>query len=288
MRNPIEGKYAKVVEPGAFGSFVGKLTLHFEKGKLVDEHYELIEADPNRFPANEELQSIIEKKKNQYKEELEKVIGYTDEPLYRYLVVENAMDNMITDAMRWKTGVDISFSNGFRFGNPIVPSNGEPAPITRNDLWNMLPIDDYVKTGKVSGSRLMEWLEKEIHNVFAYNPTERFGGWFVRFSGMEVKFNSAAERGERVESVIINGEPLEYDKIYTISACTREGDPEDMLCRMKNVDDVETKDFTMHDAVMEYLSKFSPVKPKLDGRAVATDLGPFTFSTLPGTDYQFK
>ena len=61
-----------------------------------------------------------------------------------------------------------------------------------------------------------------------------------------------------------------------------------MLCRMKNVDDVETKDFTMHDAVMEYLSKFSPVKPKLDGRAVATDLGPFTFSTLPGTDYQFK
>lgn len=288
VRNPIEGKYAKVVEPGAFGSFVGKLTLHFEKGKLVDEHYELIEADPNRFPANEELQSIIEKKKNQYKEELEKVIGYTDEPLYRYLVVENAMDNMITDAMRWKTGVDISFSNGFRFGNPIVPSNGEPAPITRNDLWNMLPIDDYVKTGKVSGSRLMEWLEKEIHNVFAYNPTERFGGWFVRFSGMEVKFNSAAERGERVESVIINGEPLEYDKIYTISACTREGDPEDMLCRMKNVDDVETKDFTMHDAVMEYLSKFSPVKPKLDGRAVATDLGPFTFSSLPGTDYQFK
>src|SRR5690554_3936423 len=30
VREPIEGKYAKVVEPGAFGSFVGKLTLHFE------------------------------------------------------------------------------------------------------------------------------------------------------------------------------------------------------------------------------------------------------------------
>ena len=57
---------------GSFGSFVGKLTLHFEKGKLVDEHYELIEADPNRFPANEELQSIIEKKKINIKKNLKK------------------------------------------------------------------------------------------------------------------------------------------------------------------------------------------------------------------------
>ena len=160
VREPIEGKYAKVVEPGAFGSFVGKLTLHFEQGKLVEDQYELLETDPVRYPANKEMQELIDKKKSPYSKELESVIGSTAEPLYRYLIVENAMDNMITDAMRWKTGVDISLSNGFRFGNPIVPQNGEPAQITRNDLWNMLPIDDYVKTGKVSGSHLMEWLEK--------------------------------------------------------------------------------------------------------------------------------
>ena len=287
VREPIEGKYAKVVEPGAFGSFVGKLTLHFEQGNLVEDQYELIETDPVRYPANKEMQELIDKKKSPYSKELESVIGSTAEPLYRYLIVENAMDNMITDAMRWKTGVDISLSNGFRFGNPIVPQNGEPAQITRNDLWNMLPIDDYVKTGKVSGSQLMEWLEKETHNVFAQNPTERFGGWFVRFSGMEVRFNSTAEKGNRVKSVLINGKPLEINKMYTISACTREGDPDDMLCRMRNVQDVETQPFTMHEAVMEYLEKFSPVSPIIDGRAIATDLGPINFSTMPGTNYQF-
>src|SRR5690554_3177314 len=287
IRKPIQGRYAKVMEPGAFGSFVGKLTLHFENGRLISDDYDLIEVDQVKYPKDKALQSLIDKKKAAYEEELEKVVGYTSEPIYRYLVVENAMDNMITDAMRWKTGVDISFSNGFRFGNPIVPQNGEPAQITRNDLWNMLPIDDYVKTGKVSGSQLMEWLEKETHNVFAQNPTERFGGWFVRFSGMEVRFNSTAEKGNRVESVLINGKPLEINKMYTISACTREGDPDDMLCRMRNVQDVETQPFTMHDAVMEYLEKFSPVSPKIDGRAIATDLGPINFSTMPGTNYQF-
>jgi len=288
IRKPIQGRYAKVMEPGAFGSFVGKLTLHFENGRLISDDYDLIEVDPVKYPKDKALQSLIDKKKAAYEEELEKVVGYTSEPIYRYLVVENAMDNMITDAMRWKTGVDISFSNGFRFGNPIVPHNGEPAPITRNDIWNMLPIDDYVKTGEVTGEQLKEWLEKEAHNVFAKNPTERFGGWFVRFSGMEVRLNSTRERGSRIESVLINGEPLDLSRRYTISACTREGDPEDMLCRMKNVKNVTSKSYTMHDAVIDYLGAFSPVAPRLDGRAVATDLGPLNFSTLPGTDYQFR
>lgn len=288
IRKPIQGRYARVMEPGAFGSFVGKLTLHFENGQLISDEYDLIEVDPVKYPKDKALQSLIDKKKAAYEEELEKVVGYTSEPIYRYLVVENAMDNMITDAMRWKTGVDISFSNGFRFGNPIVPQNGAPAPITRNDIWNMLPIDDYVKTGEVTGEQLQEWLEKEAHNVFAQNPTERFGGWFVRFSGMEVRLNSSSERGSRIESVVINGEPLDLNRSYTISACTREGDPEDMLCRMKNVKNVASKSYTMHDAVIDYLRAFSPVAPRLDGRAVATDLGPFNFSTLPGTDYQFR
>ena len=49
VREPIEGKYAKVTEPGAFGSFVGKLTLNFVDGVLVDDDYELIDVDPEVF-----------------------------------------------------------------------------------------------------------------------------------------------------------------------------------------------------------------------------------------------
>lgn len=288
IRKPIEGKNAKVTEPGAFGSFVGKLTLHFENGKLVSDEYELMDVDPDKYAEDKELKAVINKLKKPYEAELEKVVGYTAEPIYRYLTVENAMDNMITDAMRWKTGVEISFSNGFRFGNPIVPRNAKPAAINRNDIWNMLPIDDFVKTGEVTGRQIKEWLEREAHNVFAKNPTERFGGWFVRFSGMEVRLNSSNEPGKRIESITVHGEPIDYDRTYTISACLREGDPDDMLCRIPNVKNVKTMDYTMHDVLIEYLGKFSPVAPKLDGRALATDLGDFTFSTLPGTDYEFR
>lgn len=284
----IQGKYAKVTEPGAFGSFVGKLQLNFVDNKLVSDSYELIEVDPEKFPADERIQSLVDQAKEPYREHLETVIGYTTEPLYRYLTVENPMDNMITDAARWKTGVDIAISNGFRFGNPIVPENGEPAPITRANLWNLLPVNEKVKTGKASGKQIKNWLETEMHNAFSQNPTERFGGWLVRFSGMKVEFNSQNNKGERIQTITVNGEPIQDEKLYTISACVRPGDPLNNLCRMPNVKDVEIMDYTIHDVVEEYLKENSPVSPGLEGRAYCEYLGKYSFSTVPGTEYKFN
>jgi len=284
----IQGKYAKVTEPGAFGSFVGKLQLNFIDNKLVSDSYELIEVDPEKFPADEKIQSLVDQAKEPYREHLETVIGYTTEPLYRYLTVENPMDNMITDAARWKTGVDIAISNGFRFGNPIVPRNGEPAPITRANLWNLLPVNEKVKTGKASGKQIKNWLETEMHNAFSQNPTERFGGWLVRFSGMKVEFNSQSNKGDRIQKITVNGEPIQDEKLYTISACVRPGDPLNNLCRMPNVKDVEIMDYTIHDVVEEYLKENSPVSPGLEGRAYCEYLGKYSFSTVPGTEYKFN
>jgi S-sulfosulfanyl-L-cysteine sulfohydrolase len=184
--------------------------------------------------------------------------------------------------------VDISISNGFRFGNPVVPVDGKPAPITRANLWNLIPENEKVKTGRATGKQIKDWLENEMHNAFAQNPTERFGGWLVRFSGMEVDFNSQNPRGERIQSVRVNGEEMQEDQYYTVSACLRPGDPEHLLCRMPNVEDVEIKDYTIHEVVEEYLKANSPVSPGLEKRAYCEYLGPNSFSTVPGTDYKFQ
>ncbi|MGJ8592943.1 MAG: bifunctional metallophosphatase/5'-nucleotidase [Aquaticitalea sp.] len=288
VREMIQGTYAKVTEPGAFGSFVGKLTLHFVDGKLVGDAYELIDVDPELYPADKSIQALIDEAKAPYTDHLEAIVGYTNTPIYRYLTVENPMDNMITDAARWKTGADISISNGFRFGNPIVPKNGEAAPITRANLWNLMPVNEPVKTGKATGKQIKDWLEKEMHNAFSQDPTERFGGWLVRFSGMKVTFNSQNERGKRISSIIVKGKEMQDDAYYTISACLRPGDPVDNLCRMPNVKDVEVKDYTIHEAVEEYLKENSPVSPTLEGRAYCEYLGEYSFSTVPKTDYKFQ
>ncbi|MGZ5242378.1 MAG: bifunctional metallophosphatase/5'-nucleotidase [Bacteroidia bacterium] len=287
IRKPLQGKYSKVTEPGAFASFVGKLTLQVKDGKIVGEEYDLMEVDPKKYAPNKEVAQVIEKAVSPYKKEIEEVLGYTSMPLYRYFVVENPMDNFITDAARWKTGADISISNGFRFSPPInVPEGGKTA-ITRSQIWNMLPVNEKVKTGKASGKQIKEWLEKEIHNVFAENPSERFGGWLIRFSGMELAFYANKPKGQRVAKVLIGGKPLQEDKLYTISACRREGEPDHMLCRMPNTIDTKIMDYTIHNVMEEYLKVKGTISPKIDGRAKALDLGKNVLSQLPGTNYHF-
>ncbi|MBR9854443.1 MAG: bifunctional metallophosphatase/5'-nucleotidase [Algicola sp.] len=287
IREPLQTKYTKVTEPGAFASFVGKLTLTIKNGKVVDETYDLMEVDPTTYEADEKVAQIIKEATAPYQNEANQVLGRTSVPLYRYFVVENPMDNFITDAARWKTGADISISNGFRFSPPISVEENSSAPITKAHLWSMLPVNEKVKIGKASGKQIKDWLEKELHNVFAQNPTERFGGWLVRFSGMELTFYANKRKSERVASIKIGGEPIQEDKLYTMSACRREGEPLPTLCRMPNTIETKVMDYTIHDVIEEYLKEKGTIAPTLDGRAKALDLGPNVLSQLPGTDYQF-
>lgn len=288
IRKPIKGKFTTVVEPGAFGSFVGKLDLKIKDKKIVGYDYELMEVDPEKYPANAEVQQLVNQSLAPYKEDMQRILGYTTTPMYRYLVVENPMDNMITDALLWKSKADFATSNGFRFGVPIVPDESGKKAITKEDLWRMLPVDEHMKIGEVTGQQVQDWLEKEINNVFAKDPSKRFGGWLVRFSGMTLKFDSSKEMGERVLEVTIQGKPMDLGKTYKMASCNRTGEPLHMLCRMPNSENAKIQDYTLHDAVEEYLKEKGTVSPVLDGRSIAVDLGTSAFSQMAETGYKFR
>jgi S-sulfosulfanyl-L-cysteine sulfohydrolase len=151
----------------------------------------------------------------------------------------------------------------------------------------MLPIDSVVRTGKVTEAQLLKWLEKELNNVFAEKAENRFGRWVVKFKGMEVTFNAFGPEGRRVQSVTVAGKPLETGRAYSVLACEREGDPEDMLCRMKNVKEAKNTAHTLHSALTDYLKANSPVTPTPKGNAVALDAPKTLLSQVTGVDYQF-
>ena len=287
VRKPIQCEYAKVVEPGAFGSFVGRLDLQVTDGKIVGEKYELIEVNPEKYPAKPEIKRLIEEIEKPYHDQINQVIGYSTEPLYRNMVVENTIDTLIVDALKWKVNTEVVLSNGFRFCPPRVPDASGKVAITEGYLFDMLPVDATVRVGKATGQQLVDWLEKELQNVFAQDATKRFGGWVVRFKGMEVEFKAFERVGQRVKKVMIGDKPLELEKTYTIAACERDGDPADMLCRMKGVKEASNTSYTLHSVMKEYLKEFSPVSPKLRQAAKVLDAPQTLLSQVHGVDYQF-
>jgi len=290
VRKPIECKYAKVVEPGAFGSFVGKLKLSFKNGKLVKDTYVLEEINAAVYKADNKVAALINKYEQPFSKEIYKIVGYSTIPLFRYFVVENPIDTLILNALKWKLPeTDIVLSNGFRFCPPRTTRDATSnIPITEGFIFDMLPVDSTVRTGVVTGKQLTEWLEKELNNVFAKDAAERFGGWLIKFKGMKIQFEAFADKGKRVKEVKVGNTLLDPEKSYTISACERDGDPVDMLCRIRNVKHSQNTPYTLHSTMLEYLKNNSPVTPIPEKNAVILDAPETLLTQVTGVDYVFR
>lgn len=287
VRKPIQAKFTKIVEPGAFGSFIGQLDLEVKDGKITGERYELIEVDPKKYPAKKEIVQLIEALEKPHKKEIQKVLGYSKTPLYRNMVVENTIDTLIVDSIKAYVPSDIVLSNGFRFCPPRVAGKNGLVEITEGYLYDMLPVESEVKVGEVTGAQIKNWLEKELQNVFAEDASKRFGGWMVRFKGMKVEFEAFAPFSKRVKKVTIGHELLDPSRMYTISACEREGDPADMLCRMRGVKNIRGAGISMHDCVRTYLKENSPVDLTLRQDAKILDGPQDLLSQVHGVPYAF-
>jgi hypothetical protein len=88
---------------------------------------------------------------------------------------------------------------------------------------------------------------------------KRFGGWLVKFKGMEVTFNAFGEPRQRVKSVKIGGTPLDPARVY--SGCrlpARWSIRPTMLCRIPKVTDGVTQHYTLHQMMKEYLAVHYP------------------------------
>lgn len=290
VRTPIVCKYAKVVEPGAFGSFVGKLELTVQDGKVLNDTYQLVEIASNKYKADKKMDAILKENEAPFEEDIYRVVGHSTVPLYRYFVIENTIDTMILDAFRWRMPeVDIVLSNGFRFCPPrSTPDATGNIPITNGYIYDMVPVDGSLRMAEVTGGQLMEWMEKELNNVFAKEAEKRFGGWVVKFSGMKVEFNAFGPEGQRVKKMTINGDDLQAEKTYTVMACERDGDPEDVLCRMKGVNNARNAPYTMHKSLIEYLKIHSPITPKPHGNAIVLDAPQSLLTQVSGVDYEFR
>ncbi|MDZ4683327.1 MAG: 5'-nucleotidase C-terminal domain-containing protein [Saprospiraceae bacterium] len=289
VRKPIQCKYAKVVEPGAFGSFVGKLELTVQNGKVIADKYTLDEVNADRYKADKDITALIKANEKPFEDDIYKVVGYSAIPLYRYFVVENPIDTMVLDALKWKLpDIDIVLSNGFRFCPPrSTPDHTGNIPITNGYLYDMLPIDSTVRTAKVTGQQIMNWLENELNNVFAKEAAQRFGGWLIKFKGMKMSFYAFGEKGKRVKDVTIGDKPLDLNRTYSVCACERDGDPIDMLCRIKNVAEGKNTPYTLHSVMRDYLAVNSPVSPELPEAADILDAPQTLLTQVSGVDYKF-
>lgn len=257
LYEPAEVNGAIIIQSGCHGSFLGRLDLTFENGKIHNYKHNLIVLDEN-IKEDLDMKNKVEEKLKPYRKKLNQVLGKTNTDLSRSEVLESTMDNFLLQSLIDYTGSEIAFSNGWRYGAPIPKGD-----ITENDLWNIIPVNPPVSKVKISGKELWDMLEENLERTFAKDPYEQMGGYVKRCLGINLYFKIENDFGHRIQRLFVNGEDVDLEKNYDAVFVTSQGVPK------KYGHDREKLDIHAIDVLKLYLEKHKTVNAPLRRTIVA-------------------
>ncbi len=245
-----------IIQSGCHGSFIGRLDLTVEGRRVTGFEHDLVIVD-DAIPPHPGIEDLVEGVMDPHREYLSRVVGETRTPLNRNTVLEATMDNLLLQAISDLTGADMAFSNGFRYGAPVAPG-----PVTRDDLWNMIPENPDISTVEVTGRELRAMMEENLERTFACDPYDQMGGYVKRCMGVNLYCRLENAPGLRIQEFFAGGKRLDPDAVYRAALATDQDVPE------KYGRDREVLDTNMIEALERYLAQ-GPVSADLRGSVVA-------------------
>lgn len=253
MSEPVTVNDTIIIQSGCHGSFIGRLDVEVEQGRIQNYSHELIEVAEAIEP-DPDVQELADTATRPFREMLDSVVGKTETALNRYAQLETTMDNLLLQALLDITGADLAFSNGWRYGAPILPG-----PITMNDLWNIIPTNPPVSTVDITGQELLDMLEENLENTFAADPYRQMGGYVKRCLGLKMFIKVENPTNMRIQDLFIGNERVDRNKSYSASFVTVQGVPKKYGTNRQNLD--------IHaiNALKQYIEKKGTVSAELRG-----------------------
>lgn len=206
-----------LIQSGCHGSFLGRLDLEIVDGLITDYKHQLIEVEASIQP-DSIVDELVIQALAPYTKQLSEVVGETATALNRGTTMETTMDNFLLQALLESAGTQLAFSNGWRYGAPIVPGD-----ITLNDLYNIIPMNPPVSTVELSGEEIRELLEENLERTFSCDPYQQMGGYVKRCLGLNVYFKIENPPGHRIQKLFAGNEEVQSDRYYTAAFVTRQG-----------------------------------------------------------------
>jgi len=244
-----------VVQSGSHGKMLGQLDLQVKNRRIIAFTQTLFPIRVRDITPDPEIQALITKLRAPYKLELERVIGETRTLLYRQGTWQSTADNLVSDALRARSGQQIAITQPGRYGATILPG-----PITVEDVYNLVPTENPINHMQIRGSDLRNMLESAIDNVISGDPLLQIGANMWRFSGLTIQIDVRKPYPKRIQEILIDGKPLRDERLYSLAEF-------DMFFQTSpNAVDVTTTDKIGPHEVVHYIEQHKSISPKLDER----------------------
>ena len=257
LHKPVLQGKTIIMQSGCHGSFLGRLDVTMEGDKIMDYQHQLIEVAASLEP-DPAVDDLVKQALAPYENELAEVVGETATALDRGTILEATMDNFLLQALIESTGAQLAFSNGWRYGAPIVPGN-----VTVNDLYNIVPMNPPVSTVELTGEELLAMIEENLEHTFSRDPYQQMGGYVKRCLGLKAFLKVENPQGTRVQKLFVGNEEVQPHRYYTAAFVTEQGIPRKYGRNRKNLSERSI------DALRKYLAGNRPLRAVLRGTFVA-------------------
>lgn len=217
LYEPVKVNDTVVIQCGCHGSFIGHLKLSVSANKITHHEYELIEVN-EQIASDETIEQMVNNIMVSYRSLQKQVVGRTENILHRYSTFSSSMDDLLLRAISKAAGVEIAFSNGWRYGAPI-----DKGDITLWDLYNMVPMNPVISLVDLTGQEIIDMLEENLERTFSTNPMQQMGGYCKRYLGLIIQFHIENPYGYRIEEIYYKGEHLNKEKVYKVAYITEQG-----------------------------------------------------------------
>jgi 5'-nucleotidase / UDP-sugar diphosphatase len=174
---------------------------------------------------------------------------------------ETNFGNLVADALRNATGADVALTNsGSIRGDRLYPPG---TVLTYGDILRELPFGNVVVVIEVTGADLLSARDHGVSQVQDLGPA------FPQVSGLRLVFEPARQQGPRVDSVEIDGAPLDPGATYRVATTDYLRGGGDGYASLRNgralVDASAGR--LLASTVMNYLTALGgEVAPRTDGR----------------------
>lgn len=192
-----------IVQTGSYARYLGmsEVVVETETGKLKLENYRLIPITES-VPENAELSHIVVEYSAQVKPLMAKVATKVKAEFSKFprgSSYDTPLGGLIADAIRETTGADVALYN--RNG---VRTSMAAGPLTVGDIHKLFPFNDPVVLVQVTGRELEAMVKQGTCG----------GEGPLSPSGLTAVVDA---ENQRLEQVLVKGEPLDPDRTYTVA-----------------------------------------------------------------------
>jgi len=244
-----------IVQTGSNCRNLGRVDLTVAGDSIMSYSGRLIPMLTEDVTPNPALASLVDSIKSEIDKEYGVVIAHLKDNWETQYRAESNIGDWITDAVKRHMKSDVAFLN-----SGGIRKNLDAGPVTKIDIYEILPFDNKMVTFTLTGLELMKIAE---HNVGL--EADSYQG-SLQVSGLSYSWKGENDRPE-ITDVLVNGAPIKPDKIYRVATIDYVAVANAERYFGFRVENVRETDIGLTQLVLEEVEKAGEITSKIDGRA---------------------